>query len=1238
MAVRLSRSLLDAVSEDHASESFIKATITADMAIRAEAQPTPVTVNASRLAKLASGGLFGLTGVKEDRRAALGELREAVERVRELEGQAARHSPPFGVWQLPEDAREVGETLLKATLSLARLKGLGKGAEGEFVKLSAAAGVGASAFNALGDVKVARAAVEAASAIQRVVEKAWTAVRPVVAIASRALAKAKPAPETVGLADEEFRRAFNVAGNKRPLYFVYSVGDVEYGSVRARRVRAVAFMGGKKTLRIEVLAEGVKGLAKVEKVRTLGREWVRLATFEMEAESGLVQLIPRVEISAQVKVDVKETERRALAWLAALALTDAEKGGERLGSPDPMLHLLYTLAVGEAVVRVKRVMFTETGPTLQLEAKASAERVNWLYEDVVRELDEAGVVVGVRELRLRAKSKAVEAIGEYAGEVKRIAREARGVEELRVKLVQLFDKALRKAAYEYRHTRSEEALWRAVGAAVAKKFFAENVDDPVWWMVLLLGDGVVRPRDHELGFSAVPAKAAEAVMYIFARVMGVPLEVQRGKGTAALTRAASRAAVERLFKWLEEAKVGDASAFQLLTAVAEWWLGIGTGGSDPPKLLSLLALRELTAGKEGRWLRAWLLYEAAVTTMPEAVEQWLNGVHSVSVKPPQEGDIGFDVYFERGGVRFRLHTDFTDFRLFCVACGDEAGSILRAVAEVLGREPRLEGKDSDKKRLVLPAEVGWPMLLRLWKMYNTSLLIKDGDRELLRVEVLDVKSNGEAKFRLWYYKWRETRPHQPYVDVEITYREKWQGFVGYVYANEAEGIRREHLAEITELLERMEVKGVSLRSNGKMLQFSGRFRDSVLRELGVKPELPPGEPSDVEYLGGLRFRVVNKEVEFGNKFDTALKFPSRDEAINLVRSLKAVGVYAEVTGNTVKLDRDAFFGLLAAADTVPPGLTLLYRSEEDDFRVYASAEGSRMRFYFAVKHSGVWKAVGGLYNEKLKGIMLIHTEHEVLEAIRSAVVKALEKLAPEELGRPAEVGKPREKKGEVKKYYLTLYSHNLALLLEHAAEDVRAELAGVRLEGRRIIIETSGVEAAIDFRLLKRGEAEFLLAEDVGQTLAIYKSLKALGVPVEITPKGVKVDSEAVWALVTTAVESHTPSGLSAEVMPNIELLKVYSAGDMKLYAFRVSEEGVYYYFAVRTKEGWKAAGGKYDGKRVFIAGKAARVVADAINTLYREMGVERRVEVKYDKRYDAPYVLFTNEDLRLLGMRQISR
>jgi len=169
----------------------------------------------------------------------------------------------------------------------------------------------------------------------------------------------------------------------------------------------------------------------------------------------------------------------------------------------------------------------------------------------------------------------------------------------------------------------------------------------------------------------------------------------------------------------------------------------------------------------------------------------------------------------------------------------------------------------------------------------------------------------------------------------------------------------------------------------------------------------------------------------------------------------------------------------------------------------------------------------------------------------------------------------------------------------------------------------------VEFKLLKRHKAEYLIANDIVLTLALYKSLKELGVRVEITPKGVKVDAEVMWALVTAAVERSTPSGLPAEVMPGVELLKVYSASGMKMYIFRA--EGAHYYFVVKTREGWRAAGGKYVGRQVTIHGQAARIIAEAINAVYHGMDIERRVEVKYDKD-GTPYILLTNEDLRLLG------
>jgi len=180
------------------------------------------------------------------------------------------------------------------------------------------------------------------------------------------------------------------------------------------------------------------------------------------------------------------------------------------------------------------------------------------------------------------------------------------------------------------------------------------------------------------------------------------------------------------------------------------------------------------------------------------------------------------------------------------------------------------------------------------------------------------------------------------------------------------------------------------------------------------------------------------------------------------------------------------------------------------------------------------------------------------------------------------------------------------------------------------------VKAEVEFKLLKGNEAEFLMARDVERTLALYKSLKEAGVRVEVTPEGVKVDGEAMWSLVAAAVEKAVEKGeldgLSAEVMPGVEQLKVYNIGEVCMYAFRV--DGTYYYFAVKTGQEWRAAGGKLSGRHVIIAGEAVHAIANAIDAIYREKGVDRRVEVRRHKD-DTPYIILTNEDLRLLGLRR---
>jgi len=83
--------------------------------------------------------------------------------------------------------------------------------------------------------------------------------------------------------------------------------------------------------------------------------------------------------------------------------------------------------------------------------------------------------------------------------------------------------------------------------------------------------------------------------------------------------------------------------------------------------------------------------------------------------------------------------------------------------------------------------------------------------------------------------------------------------------------------------------------------------------------------------------------------------------------------------------------------------------------------------------------------------------------------------------------------------------------------------------------------------------------------------------------------------------------------------------GGLRMYIFRA--EGLHYYFAVKTGQEWRVAGGKLSGGRVMIAGEAAPTIAKAINAIYREMGVERRVEARQMKD-GTPYIRLTSVDL----------
>jgi len=154
----------------------------------------------------------------------------------------------------------------------------------------------------------------------------------------------------------------------------------------------------------------------------------------------------------------------------------------------------------------------------------------------------------------------------------------------------------------------------------------------------------------------------------------------------------------------------------------------------------------------------------------------------------------------------------------------------------------------------------------------------------------------------------------------------------------------------------------------------GAFRDAVSAKVDIELALPPGRAASRAVSGQSQVQDRCREVEFGDGLYAKLKFPPGGETERFASSPKAVGVYAEVAGNTVKLNRDSSFGLLAITNAKSPSLTQLYRSKEDDSHIYASverrrredlarakaeesqragAEEERIRFYSAVKHKGV---------------------------------------------------------------------------------------------------------------------------------------------------------------------------------------------------------------------------------------------------------------------------------------------
>jgi len=1205
--------------QDCTSAAFAGVEVATDALTQTAAQHTLATINPPQFTATDARGVYGFV-VKADVDAGLDHV---VEGLRAVEGRGSLGAGWVSAGYISANFALFVKVAVQAKLRTKRVGIVRAGVMGKAVRrASSQDSVNRFVENTAG-------AVEAALGLAYAVLTAeW---RPVAWVEATGR-------ENYAHASEELAEELDVRKKDKVYYLHYDVGDVAYGDVKISGVVVLVFLGGEKTARVEALAKSVVGLlARFEEVKWGGERWVRLATASISKPSGVQRYIAHIE----PRVAGLESEARvgrvfSLDSLAGLLLTDAA-GGIALRTPDPLLLKCFSMHFERVRLEMTDVVHTEAGLTLQFKAITLDDKP---FRELLGDIAER-YSVRLRDLLDKAKGMAVDAIAKLSKDIDRVVEEAarvgreEGVGASRRALVEglrrLFEGKEREA---FNAGRRGEAL----AVAVAGRLLLKAVESPMGWLSLLVGDGVVDMARKRLGFSAKPAEVAEAVLRLLAVWAGAYGAKVKVRGNMAEYTNVSD--VEEV---LRAVLVGKALEFA--SSLVKSWNGLA--GSHAPKLVSLLTLAQLLGVVEGKWaVELWLAHRAAVASTPLAMAELFKRV--VRVEKVKWMERSVEVYFKlwdalRGASRaieFRLKTDLNVFRLYCDSYSEMASrGALEAFARELGAELKW-----NKNALRLSAEVGWPLFLKLWERYKTALLVEEDGREVLRIEVLEVRPDGSARLRLWYYKWREMRPDSPYVNFEIKlYQNRGSriGFKGYVYANDAEGISRKHLVEVAELLKHRGIEGVSVKSMGKVLQLTGVFRDYIFSKLGLVPELPEGELVVVEYLDGFRFKIGDYEVGFGKRhgrggreFYAVLKLSSSYEAIRLASSLKLVSVDTRAVGDVVRLDSDAFFGLLAATGAVPPGLTPLYRS--DDFHVYASVEEGRMRFYFAVKHEGVWRVAEGLYDERTRSVQLWRAEHEVLETVRGAVARTLERL-----GYPAEVGVPKGKGSEeenVKVYYLKLFNHHLVPLLRHAAEGVTAEPAEVRLEGRRIAVRVGYIEVAVEFRLLKGKEAVCLLATDVRQILALYKALKALGIPVEITPKGVKVDGEAMWSLVATAVENAAEKGAlrvqegwwQTEVIPGVELLKVYSVGGAHMYAFRVG--GLHYYFAVKTGQGWKASGGKYDGNQVRLLGDAIVAIAGAINAIYCEMGVDKEIEARRDKD-GIPYIRLSNVDLELLGL-----
>jgi len=171
--------------------------------------------------------------------------------------------------------------------------------------------------------------------------------------------------ENYARVDKQFAVVFNVCERDVVHFLRYEVGDVVYGGARAEGVVVLVFLGGRESIRVEVLAKSVVNApARFEEVEWGSERSIRLVMATInKPKKYVVQIEPRLRLDAKVRRGAAGVE-----GLRGLLVTDVS--GKVIKTPDLILIKLFVRPFERAKVEVTGVSLTEAVFALQFRAVA----------------------------------------------------------------------------------------------------------------------------------------------------------------------------------------------------------------------------------------------------------------------------------------------------------------------------------------------------------------------------------------------------------------------------------------------------------------------------------------------------------------------------------------------------------------------------------------------------------------------------------------------------------------------------------------------------------------------------------------------------------------------------------------------------------------------------------------------------------------------------------------------------